>query len=84
MEGIIIWGVIWLISIPLIWVLSVVGIGITGGLIGDRVDSYGGGEAGASIGGFIGWIVGAIWAVIALIQVIIHVVDLVQFIIAAS
>lgn len=76
MDAIIIWGVIWLViagtAIPLS-VAVLVGLGF---LVAD--------EDGAAVGGVSGWIVGIVLGAFALIQVVLHVAHLIQFIVAGA
>lgn len=68
-TGAIVAIVLLLFSIPLVWVVAVVGFAVLADVI--LVDT-------APLGGFFGWIVGIVYAAWAVIQVILQVIRLVQ------
>jgi hypothetical protein len=63
-------GVLFLLSIPLAFVVFIIGGGALGGAIA--------GEAGVVPGGVIGWILAVIWWIFAIVQIGIRVVELLQ------
>lgn len=72
-ESIVIWGVIWfavmLAAVPL--------LAATGSFIGDHLDNGWDGP-GLVVGGVTGWVLGAIVSIFSAIQVILHIIHLVQ------
>lgn len=72
LEGIIIWGVLWLVFAWAGWWISVLGFGFLGGLVTDS-------EAGTAIGAIIGWVIGVAWWVFSIIQLVLQVVALFQY-----
>lgn len=72
LEGIIIWGVLWFVFAWAGWWISVFGFGFLGGLITDS-------EAGTVIGAVIGWLIGVAWWIFSIIQLILQIFALVQY-----
>lgn len=82
----IIWGVIWLFAGHFVTVLIVWASALSGGLIGaakskGRDDKT---PLGILGGAAIGWIIGAAWEIFVIIQVVIHIVTLIQLLIAGA
>ena len=67
----IVWGVVWFfatgLAAPIVWVCASVGLVVGDGHDGPFV-----------LAGVVGWILGFAWSVFCIIQVILHIVDLVQ------
>jgi hypothetical protein len=73
-TGIIVAGVLFFFSIPLVAAISIFGGAFIGGAVAPRNDE----SAGIAAGGLIGWVVALVWAVFAIINVIIRIVELIQ------
>jgi hypothetical protein len=73
-TGIIVAGVLFFFSIPLVALISIFGGAFIGGAVAGRNDE----ASGITVGGFIGWVVALVWAVFAIINVIIRIVELIQ------
>jgi hypothetical protein len=73
-TGLIIAGVLFFISIPIVGLISIFG----GAFIGGAVAGPARESTGIAIGGFIGWVIAIIWWVIAIVNIIIRIVELIQ------
>lgn len=74
-DGIVIWGIVWLVVAAFAIPVSFTVLGGLGLLLFN--------EAGGAVGAILGWIVGITLGGFAFIQVILHIVHLIQFLVAA-